>query len=112
MWCAFVCLGLFTLLLLCILCRRAVLNALETVETREADTYKNIHFAVRVLWGDEDKVKFVATKDRSNQLLKGASRRKSSSVVAKMLMERKKREDKIQSIRTDLAKKLQFKKAK
>lgn len=110
MMCPFICLGFVTLLLGAILCRRAALNALESVNTREQDTLRNVQFAIKVLWGNEDKVTFTPTKDRCSELVKGASRRKSSHVVAKMLSERKKRDEKIQKIRSDLAAKLKFRK--
>lgn len=108
----FLFLGLVTLLLLAFLCRRAVLNALESVETREPNTLKNVRWAIRILLGDHEKATFICTKDRSSSLLQGTSRRKGKSAVAKMLMERKKREEKISRVRSELAAKLKFRKNK
>lgn len=106
----FLFLGLVTLLLFAFLCRRAVLNALESVETREQNTLKNVRWAIRILLGDHEKATFIPTKDRSSSLLRGTSRRKGKFAVAKMLMERKKREEKISRVRSELAAKLKFRK--
>lgn len=102
--------AMVALLLLGALCRRAALNALESVKTREHDTLQNTRLAIRVLFGDGEKVQFISTKDRSSSLLQGTSRRKGKRVVAQMLMERKKREDKISRVRSQLASKLKFQK--
>ena len=106
----FLFLALVALLLLAALCRRAALNALESIETREHNTLKNTRWAIRVLFGDGDKPTFLPTKDRSSDLVQGASRRKGKRVVAKMLMERKKREERISQVRSKLASKLKFRK--
>jgi len=103
-------LGLVALLLLAALCRRSALNALESIETREMDTLRNARWAIRVLFGDDEKATFIPSKDRSSSMMPGASRRKGKLAVAKMLTERKKREEKIKRVRADLAAKLTFRK--
>lgn len=108
MFYSFLFLGLVALLLLAALCRRSALNALESIETRETDTLRNARCAIRVLFGNEEKAAFVHSKDRSSSMMPGASRRKGKLAVAKMLTERKKREEKIKRVRADLAARLTF----
>jgi len=105
--CLPICLGLLLLFLI----RKAAIDALSSIVTREGDTLLKVQTALQALGGDLKKVKFVTTKDRSSHFGEKMSRRKGTKTAAKVLENRKKREEKMARIRKSLAEKLNFKKS-
>ena len=93
------------------LVRKVCVDALSSVVTREKDTFTKVQTALGALCADVHKVQFVTTKDRSSHLGEGVSRRRGGRTAAKMLAEKRKREERMSRIRRHLAQKLKFKKA-
>ena len=91
--------------------RRALVGVLGTVETRDRQTLAKVRRALRFLCAKDTSAKLIMTKDRSSALGEGASRRGRNRGAAKALMEQRRREERLQEIRKNLAEKLKFKKS-
>lgn len=103
-----VCLGLVVLFLV----RKVAVDALSAVVTREKDTLLRVKTALRAIGGDMNRVKFVPTKARFSSLGEGVSRRKGGVAAARLLEEKRKKRERLEKVRRNLAATLTFRKTK
>ena len=104
-------LPLVLVLVFLFLVRRATVAALSSVKTRDRKTLVKVRRALWVLGASTDSAELIMSKDRSSDVGEGASRRGNSHSVAKVLEQRRKRDEKLDEIRKNLAEKFKFKKS-
>ena len=102
MWYFFYCVTLVALGVFIFTLRGLVLAAVERVRTREPRTLAELRFIVHLLHGDPEKVRLVATKDRTAP----TGRRGAVKLAKAKVSEAQRKKEALETIRKRMGKKL------
>lgn len=102
MWYFFYCVTLVALGVFIFTLRGLVIAAVERVRTREPRTLAELRFIVHLLHGDPEKVRLVATKDRTAP----TGRRGAVKLAKAKVLEAQRKKEALETIRKRMGKKL------
>lgn len=102
MWYFFYCVTLVALGVFIFTLRGLVIAAVERVRTREPRTLAELRFIVHLLHGDPEKVRLVATKDRTAP----TGRRGAVKLAKAKVSEAQRKKEALETIRKRMGKKL------